>query len=75
MSGLTSLLGMLLVPSGTTLARNHRNKCRERIERQEHKLPEVIRHHGMRSRQTTKEREELRERSEKCEVRRDRDHR
>lgn len=64
--GVALLLGIILIPNGTALGRNRDKDCRKRIEHQEQKLHEAIKHHGERSRQAAKARDELRDARAKC---------
>ena len=71
-----ALAGALLVSTaGLLQARDHDDKCEERIHKAEHNLEKAVQKHGEHSKQAEKQRKELDEAREKCGHRdHDRDH-
>lgn len=66
---LSAALAMVTVPAA---ARDHHNKCEEKVEKAEAKLEKTIRKHGEHSRQAEKQREEVERQRNKCGVEHDR---
>ena len=71
--GAVVLTGVFVVSSaGLALARDHDDKCEERVHKAERNLERDVQKHGEHSRQAEKRRHELDEAREKCGH--DRDH-
>ncbi len=66
---LGAALAMISIPAA---AREHHNKCEEKVEKAEAKLEKAIRKHGEHSRQAEKQREEVERQRNKCGVDHDR---
>lgn len=67
------LLGTSLAMVSTpAAAREHHNKCEQKVDKAEAKLEKAIRKHGEHSRQAEKQREEVERQRSKCGVEHDR---
>ena len=69
------LAGVFMVSSaGMLMARDHDDRCEQRIHKAERNLQKEVDRHGEHSRQAEKRRHELEEAREKCGHDRDHDH-
>jgi hypothetical protein len=71
-----AMLGAFLLAGGVvpSQAREHHDKCEQRVRKAEENLQKAVRKHGERSRQAEKRRRELEQERAKCRVEEHHDH-